>query len=820
MQKLVWQNANGVELDLTSGNYGITEWEGFSNTGLNIQTQTVPFQDGGVFLDALIEQRELTVTLAIQDNNNLELRYQQRRELISALNPKLGEGYLIYTNDFISKRIKCIPNIPIFETHNSDTAGTPKASLSWVACEPYWEDLEETEVEMQANETINITNEGDVSCQIKAVLKGRAINPILFNTTSQKGIMIDGEFLDNIEIDTNIGNKKIEQKELGFKWSAGGLFNDCCYGQGKTIYVGDICVVEEEYSGKTIAVSLSVTLNAIIYENGKFIAVGNNGTVLISPDGYEWKKIIIENGAYNINDIIFNNGLYIVVGEYQTIYTSSDCITWVQRHYYSQSNLSFNAIAYGNGVYVTVGGTTRISTDGISWVSPQGSVGGVVSTDIAYGAGVFVIVGRSNYIYTTPDGNDWNGINIGLGYLYGISYEKNKRFVAVGADGVIITSQDGITGWTQSVSAISTQLNGIKYQNGSYVICGEGAILTSPDGIDITIKVGTGSLLNAIAYGNGVYVAVGEAGLVVTSTDKINWVTRNSGVYKLHALQDVIFAKGIFVAVGDYGQITISEDGINWTQHSSSNYYFKSITFANDKFYAVMESDGTSTARGYWKSSSDGINWTDIDQKNNTLFTKIIYVPYTDNTHLYGFFITTDKGIVYHSRNDTSSLSTSNTLVNTKLNCIEYEPSSNSLVVVGDNGVIMSSSGINSFSWTLQESGTSKNLNGIVRVDNRFIAVGDDSLILSSVDKISWQTTPSFYELSLKKIFFNNETFFIVGDEGLILESFTVIKNIISLMTSQSDMTFSLEKGNNKIKYMSESGVGATITYRQKYIGV
>ena len=73
----------------------------------------MPFQDGGVFLDALIEQRELSVTLAMQDNNNLELRYQQRRELISALNPKLGEGYLIYTNDFISKRIKVCSTNPV-----------------------------------------------------------------------------------------------------------------------------------------------------------------------------------------------------------------------------------------------------------------------------------------------------------------------------------------------------------------------------------------------------------------------------------------------------------------------------------------------------------------------------------------------------------------------------------------------------------------------------------------------------------------------------------------------------------------------------------
>jgi hypothetical protein len=78
MQKLVWQNSNGNEIDLTSGNYGITNWEGFSNTELNIQSQQVPFQDGAVFLDALMEQRELSVTLAMQDNNNLETRYSNR----------------------------------------------------------------------------------------------------------------------------------------------------------------------------------------------------------------------------------------------------------------------------------------------------------------------------------------------------------------------------------------------------------------------------------------------------------------------------------------------------------------------------------------------------------------------------------------------------------------------------------------------------------------------------------------------------------------------------------------------------------------------
>ena len=251
MQKLVWQNANGVELDLTSGNYGITEWEGFSNTSLNIQQQQVPFQDGGVFLDALIEQRELTITLAMQDNNNLELRYQQRRELISALNPKLGEGYLIYTHDFISKRIKCVPQIPIFETHNSDTAGTPKASLSWTACEPYWEDLEETTVELPTSTPIE--NNGDVPCQIKAVLNAGASNPVLFNKANNKEIGLSGVFEYDVEVNTNYGEKGIQTDNIGYQWVSGGDFLSCCYGAGKLVFAGVVNMIRELFTGKTYA---------------------------------------------------------------------------------------------------------------------------------------------------------------------------------------------------------------------------------------------------------------------------------------------------------------------------------------------------------------------------------------------------------------------------------------------------------------------------------------------------------------------------------------------------------------------------------------
>ena len=43
---------------------------------------------------------------------------------------------------------------------------------------------------------------------------------------------------------------------------------------------------------------------------------------------------------------------------------------------------------------------------------------------------------------------------------------------------------------------------------------------------NIMAVVGTNGW-NAIAYGNGKYVAVGQKGYVTTSTDGINWTTRN-----------------------------------------------------------------------------------------------------------------------------------------------------------------------------------------------------------------------------------------------------------------------------------------------------
>lgn len=231
MQKLVWKNSLGDSVDLTKAPYGITNWEGFANTSLNIQSQQVPFQDGGVFLDALLEQREITVTLAIQDNNNLENRYKYRRELIHILNPKLGEGYLIYTNDFISKRIKCIAEVPLFETHNSNDSGTPKASLTWVACEPYWEDLEQKSVSILSGGIFKVRNEGDVAISPTDIyVWGEGSNVSIKNLTNNTQLKISGAVKD-INATLGMGQKDARLTKQYISFLAGGKTVETDYAQ-------------------------------------------------------------------------------------------------------------------------------------------------------------------------------------------------------------------------------------------------------------------------------------------------------------------------------------------------------------------------------------------------------------------------------------------------------------------------------------------------------------------------------------------------------------------------------------------------------------
>ena len=588
MRKLVWQNANGEEINFTSGDFGITNWEGFSNAPLNIQSQQVPFQDGSVFLDALIENRELNVTLALKDNNNLEKRYELERQLIHILNPKLGEGYLIYTNDYISKRIKCIPQIPLFPNKNSNDPGTQKGELSWTACEPYWEDTEETEVTFQLGLQPIIKNEGDVPCQLEMDWYTNYVkNGRVTNVTQNQKIKYNGDLNDSLKIVTEVGKKSVTTEKMGFDVSNIGVyFRSICY---------------------------STELNL-------FVAVGGSGTILTSSDGVNWTSITSGVSAI-LYDITYSSelGLFVAVGDDGTILTSLDCVTWTVRT--SGISTTLYGITYSDdlNLFVTVGGSGEIltSSDGINWTNRISSVyadlwGIVYSSEL----NLFVAVGGSGTILTSSDGINWTRRTIGVSVgLYGITYSTELNlFVAVGGSGTILTSSDGIN-WTRRTIGVSVGLYGITYStelNLFVAVGGSGTILTSSDGVTWTsITSGVSVGLTEIIYSDelNLFVAVGNIGTILTSLDCVTWTSITSGVsttlYGITYSDDL----NLFVTVGNNGTILYSVFSLaeNQIQNISADSDFGMNLGVGDNQFRINKDGGNMVVRIKYRQKYIGV---------------------------------------------------------------------------------------------------------------------------------------------------------------------------------------------------------------------
>ena len=391
MQKLVWKNSEGEELDLTNYSaFGITEWEGFSNTELNIQLQQVPYQDGSVFLDALMAERELSVTLAIRDDGNLERRYELRRELIHKLNPKLGEGILTYTNDFISKQIKCVPHIPIFENHNSDDAGTPKASLLWTANNPYWEDVEQTEIIMNGEGVYQLDYDGDVPATLELEYAGNDQYLKFENTTTGKKLEIETNTHKNILFNTGVGTKFVKSQDIRKEGKyAGFTYGYVSSANGKIVWIkynsetnmqDILSLVDGSYylSSLEITSDFSFVLKyeyqkcSMIYSSvlQKYIINGAEGGCLISSDCKTWEYQ--EVNYFEANEVCIKAETNFETHQ-TTISKSTDGTTWTQIKQSTYSdNVFLNCFYYWNNTYYMGFSSSREkllkSTNLTSWI--------------------------------------------------------------------------------------------------------------------------------------------------------------------------------------------------------------------------------------------------------------------------------------------------------------------------------------------------------------------------------------------------------------------------------------------------------------------
>ena len=803
MQKLIWKNANGEELNLTSGNYGITEWEGFSNTSLNIQSQQVPFQDGGVFLDALMEQRELSVTLAMNDGGNLETRYRLRRELIHILNPKLGEGYLIYTNDFISKRIKCVAQIPLFETHNSNDSGTPKASLAWTACEPYWEDLEETLISMNPDDYISVENNGDIPTQIEIEIKGNVKDPIVQNYTSGKKIIYKGNASESLKISTLVGNKYVREGSLGFSWNGGGAIMRMATNGLITVYVGDNIIVEDWEGEKTpIENPLQERINSIAFGNGVFVATSDN-KIIRSEDGYNWEIVTTGSSLF----VVYGNGLFITYNKYST-----DGNTWTSGSTHSTQPV------FGNGIWVSkIGNYICSSIDGITWTNRYNIN---KAGKLCYGSnfiGVF-----ENTTLTSDDGIVWvSHSNTYPQTIFPASESKiewfnNKYYrFAIHRDSInsgLLWSSDGIV-WTYNMlfnyKKGTSNIQVLK--NKLYIFNTEGDCCFTDNGQEITITI-YGTMMKAVKIkkiGNTYYL-LGSS--IYKSTDLKNWmsafVTPIDEVAPSPIL-DMFFVgeRCCFFTMQDElntGELFYTDDW-NTVSYADGRCVYAFYSNEDNKYYQIKIT-GT-----VYKTSdiTDGTSWELVHQ-DDIYIKRICYAE--------GLYVALSDDAIY-TTTDFTSWTQRASWSNKEYNSIEYV--NHRFFVVGNGGeILVSTSGI---SWSAI-SGIPSNINlySVYFGNGTYLFGGNNFNIFTTFDLVNFTKKDITSFPTVAFIYFEEGSFYITGDNGSIYESnYSSDENAIQNLSEDSDMTLNLLTGSNIIAFVNQKpDASAYITFRQKYIGV
>ena len=837
MQKLVFTNGGGQTIDLTSGNFGITNWEGLSGVGLNIQTQQVPFQDGGVFLDALMEQREISVTVAIQDNNNLSARYERKRQLISALNPKLGEGILVYTNDYLSRQIKAVPQLPIFENKNSNDAGTLKASVVFSCCSPYWEDLEDIVVSIQGTEIV--TNNGDVPCQIKANLFSNIKTPILFNERNQKQIMLNDVQGSTININTNNGEKSIEEIEVSkqIEWIMGGEIYDCCCLQNTNLYGYSSLMREDILTGKTNILNKEISIRSFTYSKKKdlIVAVGWGG-IITSQDGINWIKQI---STHSLEYVIYIEqlNLFVTVGAHDgrgIILTSEDGINWTTRLLLN-TNDGFQGVAYSEdlNMAIVVGKTNAhyTSSDCIIWAETVDTLGSLECIKYVKDFNSFITTGyKGGYgcIYKSEDGVNWETIvsNRAIGTIFSYEYSSSTGLSVAACGNYKIIASYNLNEWSEiSIPFVPYSIRYSEITNEMIAVGSRGGIAKSLNGIDWTMKKEVLSSANSVTYSKklGLFVTVGPrgAGKVMTSTDSYNWITRwtpseenQEGFYK------IIYSeyKELFVAVGwtpmgTYGVILTSTDGITWTEQilETVNILY-GVTYSREKdLFVAVGGDGEIV------TSTDGINWTKRTSQIQNDLHSVCYSEYRNIFVATGIntILISEDGIEWDSQ----------TVDDNNYESVLYSESRKIFVVVGKynntGNIYTSTDGIN---WTKRFQGLLKivDITSSVQQGN-FLAIGDGNdggYYITSYNGKDWVVTTLPVGYSLTGICNSEELGLYVVTGAMMLRMLDTEANVIKNISPNSDMTFNLEKGQNKITFYGGSESFCILSYRQKYIGV
>lgn len=502
------------------------------------------------------------------------------------------------------------------------------------------------------------------------------------------------------------------------------------------------------------------TLNSVAQIGTTFVAVGSQGTILTSANGIAWAKVPLAITPV-INAMATDGTTLVAVGQAGRVLTTSDGASWTIRSCGGGRDLLGVTWTGSKFVAVGTGGVAYTSTDGMAWtfIDTDGNTADLEG--VATTASLLVTVGQSGTVLTSSDNGDtWiaQTSNASGKWLRAVAYNGTSRFVAVGDNGAIITSPDGLSWTAPGSTGITSSLKSIRWEGSAFITAGAGGRLyTSTDGSTWTQRTSgvTDDLRDAAKLGT-LYVAVGSAGTLLTSTDADTWTERSTGDTRpLRSIATVGTAAGAqLVAVGASGTVLTSGDSTitTWTTRTLpggiSNARFNAV--AATASVRVMVGDS-----GAGATSTDGITWTSMTAVSSANLNGIAAKGTT-------FCAVGNAGAVQTSLNGAAWVDRTDVTFIDDFRAIATDGAR--FLAVGTNGAMRTSP--DGITWTTVDNNTSATFNAVTFTGTQWIAVGNGGVIFTSLDAANWEQRISGLASTLNGVSFSGNTVVAVGLNG------------------------------------------------------
>lgn len=207
-------------------------------------------------------------------------------------------------------------------------------------------------------------------------------------------------------------------------------------------------------------------VNTLAYGSGKLVGSFYNSDISVSTDIINWSA----DQTGDISSIVFNNGIFTCVGDQGIIRTSTDGVSWTSRT--SNTIFNINTVDYLGGKYV-YGGNNVIgtSTDAITWVATSDAYG---INSIIYDGSKYVYGGTSGRLASSTDAITWTTISTALSpssTILDLLYEPTTpQYLALSSSPNFVgTSTDGVTWTARTTNTTSSFSTGsLLYNSGLY----------------------------------------------------------------------------------------------------------------------------------------------------------------------------------------------------------------------------------------------------------------------------------------------------------------------------------------------------------------